>query len=98
MDAFTLAYIETALWSTMDNPDDQGGEPLDANYFRSDIAPDTMVKIAADCRAFQRHNADDIGTEFERAGHDFWLARNHHGGRLAPRCRRTADRCQSCRR
>jgi len=79
MDAFTRAYIEAALWSSMDDADDRGGKPLDANYSRSDIAPDTMVKIVADCRAFQRHNADDIGTEFERAGHDFLLTRNHHG-------------------
>ncbi len=79
MDTFTLAYIEAALWSSMDDADDRGGEPLDANYSLADIAPDTLAKIEADCRAFQRDNADDIGTDFERAGHDFWLTRNHHG-------------------
>lgn len=79
MDAFTLAYIEAALWSTMDNTDDQGGEPLDANYSLSDIAPDTMTNIVEDCRKFQQVNDADIGDDYDQAGHDFWLTRNRHG-------------------
>lgn len=79
MDAFTEAYIEAALWSSTDNADDQGGEPLDANYSPDDIAPETLASILEDCEAFQRDNADDIGGDLERAGHDFWLTRNHHG-------------------
>lgn len=79
LDTFTRSYIEAALWSSMDNSDDQGGEPLDANFSLADIAPDTLARIEADCRAFQRDNAADIGHEFERSGHDFWLTRNHHG-------------------
>ena len=43
MDAFTTAYIEAALWSSMDNADEQGGEPLDANYDIEDIAPEAIV-------------------------------------------------------
>lgn len=79
MNSFTLAYIEAALWSSMDNSDDQGGEPLDANYGLEDIAPETLGSILSDCAAFQRDHADDIGGEREQAGHDFWLTRNHHG-------------------
>jgi hypothetical protein len=79
MDSFTRSYLEAALWSSMDDADKRGGEPLDANYSPSDIAPDTLARIEADCRAFQRDNAADIGTEFERAAHDFWLTRNRHG-------------------
>lgn len=79
MDNFTRSYITAALWSSMDNADDQGGEPLDANYGLSDIAPETMAKIVEDCQAFQRDNAADIGSDFDQAGHDFWLTRNHHG-------------------
>lgn len=79
MDNFTRAYIEAALWSTMDNADNQGDEPLAANYSISAIAPDAMASIVEDCRMFQHGNAADIGSEFERAGHDFWLTRNHHG-------------------
>jgi len=79
MDAFTTAYIEAALWSSMDNTNEQGGEPLDANYGLEDIAPETLDAIKQDCGAFQRDHAEDIGGDLERAGHDFWLTRNRHG-------------------
>lgn len=79
MDAFTTAYLEAALWSSMDNCDESSGEPLDANYGLGDIAPDTLASIKSDCEAFQRDHAADIGNNIEQAGHDFWLTRNHHG-------------------
>lgn len=79
MDAFTLAYIEAALWSTMDNADDRGGEPLDANYGFSAIASKTMTNIVEDYRKFQQGNDADIGNNCDQAGHDFWLTRNSHG-------------------
>jgi len=79
LDTFTRSYIEAALWSSMDNSDDQGGEPLDANHGPDDIAPETLCRMVEDCEAFQRDNAEDIAGNIERAGHDFWLTRNHHG-------------------
>jgi hypothetical protein len=79
MDKFTTAYIEAALWSSTDNSDESGGEPLDANYGLDDIAPETLTSIVADCEAFQQDHADDIGSNVEQAGHDFWLTRNYHG-------------------
>ena len=79
MDAFTIAYVEAALWSSMDNTNDLGGEPLDATHGFDDIAPETLVSIQEDCETFQRDHAEDIGGDLERAGHDFWLTRNHHG-------------------
>ena len=79
MDVFTRQYIITALWTSMDNADDRGGEPLDANYGLDDLAPETLATIREDCEAFQRDNADDISNDRERAGHDFWLTRNRHG-------------------
>jgi len=79
MDPFTIAYIEAALWSSTDESDEQGGEPLDANYGLNDIAPETLASILNDCEAFQQDHAEDIGGELERAGHDFWLTRNGHG-------------------
>ena len=63
----------------MDESDEQGGEPLDANYGLDDISPETLARIISDCEAFQEAHADDIGSELERAGHDFWLTRNGHG-------------------
>jgi hypothetical protein len=80
MDPFTIAYIEAALWSSTDESDEQGGEPLDANYGLDDIAPETLASILNDCEAFQQGHAEDIGGELERAGHDFWLTRNGQAG------------------
>lgn len=84
LDKFTKAYIEAALWSSTDDND----EPLDSNYDQFDLAPETMEKIAADCRKFQLDNYGELESVYlsdlrhgdcEHAGHDFWLTRNHHG-------------------
>lgn len=70
------------------NPD-----PMEDNYSQSDLAPKTLSKIVADCAKFQADNASTIDEaiatgevkcgpdfdEWERAGHDFWLSRGHHG-------------------
>lgn len=93
LDAFTRAYITMALWSSNDNSDESGGNPLDQNYSESDIAPKTLERMAADCERFQADNAETLSAaietgevscgpdfdETERAGHDFWLTRNGHG-------------------
>ncbi len=82
MDSFTRQYIETALWSSNDNADDSGGEPLDANYSISDIDPATRDRMIEDCADFQKdfgHLIDEGGGDYGQAGHDFWLTRNGHG-------------------
>ena len=86
LDAFTLAYIEAALWASNDDSTPQGGEPLDANYSIDDIDPDTLERMADDCRRFQEENAADLAlynhrqwSAAELGGHDFWLTRNGHG-------------------
>jgi hypothetical protein len=90
-DEFTRAYITAALWSSNDYTDEQGGEPLDKNYGPDDLSPECLASMVADCAAFQKENATDLNTiegrqyddgystGYERAGHDFWLTRNHHG-------------------
>ncbi|KKL14472.1 hypothetical protein LCGC14_2515320 [marine sediment metagenome] len=90
-DEFTTAYLTAALWTETDETDpDQGGEPLDANYEFDDIEADTLAEMIQDCRNFQAANAELITDENvasdlvdhstdARAGHDFWLTRNHHG-------------------
>jgi hypothetical protein len=78
LDTFTTAYIECALWSSTN----EDGQPLDDDFDESDLAPETMAKMIADCQAFQSENADDLnacGLGMERQGHDFWLTRNRHG-------------------
>ena len=82
LDAFTDAYIKAALWSTNDESDESGGEPLDKNYSASDIAPETMELIVEDCNDFQQRYSEllaDSGIGDARAGHDFWLSRRGHG-------------------
>lgn len=82
LDEFTRAYIEAMLFSTSDQSDEQGGEPLDKNYSVSDIAPETMELIVEDCADFQKrfgHLIEDDGGDWGRAGHDFWLTREGHG-------------------
>lgn len=84
IDTFTRAYIECALWSSTDHSDDQGGDPLDASYGSEDIAPATLQRMIEDCEQFQADNGipeygDPRFSDAEKAGHDFWLTRNHHG-------------------
>lgn len=85
---FLDGYIECALWSSNDESNDQGGDPLDRNYTASDIHPDTLKVMESDCKAFIDQNEATLGkaeynqreyTDSEMAGHDFWLTRNGHG-------------------
>lgn len=83
---FLQGYIACALWSSTDESDESGGEPMDSNYDESDIAPDTRADMERDCEDFMRANAatlarflDITGKEWSCAGHDFWLTRNRHG-------------------
>lgn len=82
LDDFTRAYIEAALWSSTLEPDQ--------NYGIDDLAPETLARMIADCKRFQRENIEHIAWDnlkyfphrystHEKAGHDFWLTRNGHG-------------------
>lgn len=78
------AYVECALWSSTDNSDESGGEPMDANYDADDIAPETLAQMQADCDDFAGNPEvaallAESGLSDEQAGHDFWLTRNGHG-------------------
>lgn len=78
LDAFTRQYIGTALWSSNDESDESGGDPLDENYGVDDIAPETLKKMVKDAEKFQEDNWEFYEDD-EQAGHDFWLTRNGHG-------------------
>lgn len=86
LDAFALAYVACALWSSNDESTPAGGEPFDSNYDVADIAPETLRAMVDDCARFRAENAallsracDSVGYDWARAGHDFWLTRNGHG-------------------
>ena len=82
LDTFTDAYIEAALWSSVDD----SGEPLDSNYSADDIDSDTLSQMAQDCAEFYEE-FEPIWTgkcltgldEDAQAGHDFWLTRAGSG-------------------
>lgn len=75
LNAFLNAYVTTALWSSTDSE----GEHLDRWRDYSDIHPDTLTAMHAECAAFLAANRADIGNRLAEAGHDFWLTRNGHG-------------------
>jgi hypothetical protein len=79
MDKFLKAYISAALWSSTDKSTPEGGDFLDENYGPADLAPATLEQMTADCNQFRAENAHDIEGQEKRAGHDFWLTKNHHG-------------------
>lgn len=86
---FICGYVECALWSSTDNVDDSGGEPLDNNYDENDLDDVTFRQMQEDCLQFMRDNYKNLELFEEKylnnypygacAGHDFWLTRNGHG-------------------
>ena len=86
-DDFVDGYIKAALWSSDDESDESGGEPLDKNYSRDDISSELMETIIEDCRKFLDKCGHLITEEnhlgkhdfMAQAGHDFWLTRCGHG-------------------
>lgn len=75
-------YAIAALWSSTDESDESGGEPMDNNYSIDDIAPETMQTMREDVTDFVSQNEAlliESGQSEEQIGHDFWLTRNGHG-------------------
>lgn len=81
LDDFTRAYIEAALWSSTDNSDPSGGDPLDLNYDVGDLTSAALDRAIKDSKSFQKDNAKLLAQAGDEAqnGHDFWLTRNRHG-------------------
>lgn len=82
MNAFLRQYLETALWSSIDDD----GEPMDRNFSVRDVSEQTRRQAAEDCAAFEEANAADLALCYasgyldrETAGHCLWLNRNGHG-------------------
>ena len=76
------AYVECALWSSTDESDESGGEPLDANYSADDIAAATLATMHEECDQFIAAYwalIVESGQSPEQCGCDFWLTRNGHG-------------------
>lgn len=81
---FLEGYIVCALWSSTDNADPSGGEPLDKNYDEDDLTLDAARRMAIDCTLFCVANQADLTVAsatrpWDHLGHDLWLTRNGHG-------------------
>lgn len=78
---FINAYKTCALWSTNDETNERGGDPLDENYDTDDIREETALDMENDCRMFIASNQtllDQVG-DYSQHGHDLFLSRNGHG-------------------
>jgi len=81
VDKFLASYIETALWSSVD----EAGTPLDnAKYADAELADETIKRFAEDCAKFESEatailNAHDYVLGDFHVAHDFWLTRNGDG-------------------
>ena len=72
------AYVTCALWSSMD----EEGEPLDLNYFPTDLSPELVTSMKEDVVDFVKGNKEVLEQSKlsdDQIGHDFWLNRNGHG-------------------
>lgn len=76
-------YLICAMWSSNDESNEAGGDPIDDNYGLADVHPDALKSATEDCQSFLKMVAEaKIDTTWwsdEQMGHDFWLTREHHG-------------------
>ena len=76
---FLNAYLECALWSSVDDSD----EPLDSEYSITDFDSESLEKLKTHALKFFDENIDLINSaenySYESAGHDLWLTENGHG-------------------
>lgn len=66
LDRFTRAYAIAALWSSTDESNERGGEPMDENYTVFDIAPETLEEMIEDCAKFQKDNAELLEQAYDQ--------------------------------
>lgn len=79
LDPFTRGYVEAALWTSTHEKDGRDDVPMDRDFSATDVAPETLEVMAAECRVFQETNRPLFGGRSSEAGHDFWMTRNGHG-------------------
>lgn len=79
MHEMTKHYLMCALWASNGESNENGENPLDANYGIDDFSQEATERAERECQALLSTYSDVIGTRFDQAGHDFWLTRNRHG-------------------
>ena len=99
-DTFYRAFIEAALWISIDEND----EPLDSNYDINDLSSEADTTLETMARFFWERNIAALKyvetengyyqngyTLDELAGHDLWLTANGHGAGFWDRTFYTVD-------
>lgn len=83
-DEFTRAYIDCALWLADPTPG-SGQYTVDEDDIMA-IYPDDLQSMINECITFQQEHKQLLDQAYQksgyspaRAGHDFYLTRNHHG-------------------
>ncbi len=71
-----LGYLACALSTCNDSSDEQGGNPLDQNYSRSDIAFGTAISLARECHDFLKANEADLAEFCECGKQNLSMSRN----------------------
>jgi hypothetical protein len=83
LDSMERQYLATALWSTNDESDERGGEPLDQNHGIEDIEPESLGKLLSSVHHFREslppHLREAVDSDPGQAGHDIWLTQHRHG-------------------
>lgn len=74
-DQFITGYFAGALWASTEDD----GTPIDTNYSIEDIDERSIGRMVADCYKFLESADDSEFDDYNQAGVDFWLTRNHHG-------------------
>lgn len=82
MDDFAKGYIEAMFFTDTGYAEDEELEHATV----ADLAPETLARIEADCKAFQQATKRLLSLAYHRAdysaiqaGRDFWFSRNEYG-------------------
>ena len=81
---FTRAYIVAALWTFDENtPSGEFETSGRVEELFPRLTAGSLARIEKECAEFREKNrrfwADRPDYSDDKAGHDFWLTRNHHG-------------------
>lgn len=87
LEIFIQAYLECALWTTHSGfmDDSENDLPLDTFYNANCVADSARKQVESECDDFlKREDVSSVAEkwgreEYKRAGHNFFLTRNHHG-------------------
>ena len=84
LESMLKQYIETALWSSYDEREEDGGELLDKNFSINDFSQCELDKARRDLSLFLNKVPNKIRNT-KNLAHDFWLYRNQHSSHLCKR-------------